>query len=248
MSDEDEIYTISSPEEDDDSGSEWLTTFADLSMLLLVFFVLLYSMSTIDTDMFSKTFSSVTQALQGNLQKISTSRITQDEAGILIDQALMRRQIIESQRKVFAEVKTLQTKKGVEGLVSANFEDGVITLRVPGDVMFESGQIDLTPEGRQLLLTLKNFFIQHKDQTIKVIGYTDNVRPSSRSRFKDNWEISALRAVSVLRELLGMGIESTRLTATGLAYLNPLYPNTTDEYRAKNRRVEFVLEKRVTGK
>lgn len=248
MSDEDEIYTISSPEEDDDSGGEWLTTFADLSMLLLVFFVLLYSMSTIDTDMFSKTFSSVTQALQGNLQKISTSRITQDEAGILIDQALMRRQIIESQRKVFAEVKTLQTKKGVEGLVSANFEDGVITLRVPGDVMFESGQIDLTPEGRQLLLTLKNFFIQHKDQTIKVIGYTDNVRPSSRSRFKDNWEISALRAVSVLRELLGMGIESTRLTATGLAYLNPLYPNTTDEYRAKNRRVEFVLEKRVTGK
>jgi len=248
MSDEDDIYLNDSSDDEDDGGGEWLTTFADLSMLLLVFFVLLYSMSTIDTDKFSSTFSSVTQALQGNLQKISTSRITQDEAGILLDQALMRRQIIESQRKVFAEVKTLQTKKGVEGLVSANFEDGVITLRVPGDVMFQSGQIDLTPQGRQLLLTLKNFFIQHKDQTIKIVGYTDNVRPSEKSRFKDNWEISALRAVSVLRDLLDMGIESTRLTATGLAYLNPLYPNTTEEYRAKNRRVEFVLEKRVTGK
>lgn len=234
-------------QEEDDSGNEWLTTFADLSMLLLVFFVLLYSMSTLDTEKFSETFSSVTQALQGQMQKVATSRITQEEAGVLIDQVMMRRQIIESQRKVFAEVKTLQTKKGVEGLVSANFEDGIITIRVPGDVMFKSGQIDLTPKGIELIKTLKNFFIQHKDQTIKVIGYTDNVRPSSKSRFRDNWEVSALRAVSVLRELLKMGIESTRLTATGLAYLNPIYPNTTDEYRAKNRRVEFVLEKRVMG-
>lgn len=235
-------------EEEDESGNEWLTTFADLSMLLLVFFVLLYSMSTLDTEKFSKTFSSVTKALQGKLEKVATSKITHEEAGVLIDQALMRRQIIESQRKVFAEVKTLQTKKGVEGIVSANFEDGVITLRVPGDVMFDSGQVKLSPKGVQVITTLKNFFLQHRDQNIKIIGYTDNSRPGKGSRFHDNWEISALRAVNVLRELLKMGIESTRLTATGLAYLNPIYPNTTTEYRAKNRRVEFVLEKRVTGK
>jgi chemotaxis protein MotB len=235
-------------DEEDDTGQEWLTTLADLSMLLLVFFVLLYSMSTIDTEKFSETFSSVTQALQGKLDKISTSRITQEEAGVLIDQAIMRRQIIESQRKVFAEVKTLQTKKGVEGLVSANFEDGLITIRVPGDVMFGSGQVNLSPKGVEVIAALKDFFIQHRDQNIKIIGYTDNVSPSRNSRFLDNWEISALRAVNVLRELLAMGIESTRLTATGLAYLNPIYPNTSEEYRAKNRRVEFVLEKRVTGK
>jgi chemotaxis protein MotB len=235
-------------DEEEDEGSEWLTTFADLSMLLLVFFVLLYSMSTLDTEKFSETFSSVTQALQGKLEKVSTSRITQEEAGVLIDQALMRRQIIESQRKVFAEVKTLQTKKGVEGLVSANFEDGLITIRVPGDVMFGSGQVNLSPRGIEVIAALKDFFIQHRDQNIKIIGYTDNVRPRAGGRFLDNWEVSALRAVNVLRELLAMGIESTRLTATGLAYLNPIYPNTSDEYRAKNRRVEFVLEKRVIGK
>ncbi|MDD3312752.1 flagellar motor protein MotB [Pseudodesulfovibrio sp.] len=243
---EDDLY--SSYQEEEESENEWMTTFADLSMLLLVFFILLYSMSTLDTDKFSETFSSVTKALQGKMEKISTSRITREEAGVLLDQALMRRQIIESQRKVFAEVKTLQTKKGVEGLVSANFEDGVITLRVPGDVMFLSGQTSLSPQGIAVLATLKNFFIQHKDQNIKVIGYTDNVPPGPGSRFRDNWEISALRAVTVLRELLKMKIEPTRLTATGLAYLNPIYPNTTAEYRARNRRVEFVLEKRVMGK
>jgi chemotaxis protein MotB len=217
-------------------------------MLLLVFFVLLYSMSTLDNQKFSETFSSVTQALQGKMSKISTSRISREEAGVLLDQALMRRQIIESQRKVFAEVKTLQTKKGVEGLVSANFEDGVITLRVPGDVMFNSGKVTLTPKGVELVKSLKDFFIKHKDQNIKIVGYTDNVRLSGKTRFKDNWEVSAMRAVNVLRELLRMGLESTRLTATGLAYLNPLFPNTSAEYRAKNRRVEFILEKRVSGK
>jgi len=234
-------------EDEEPEGQEWLTTFADLSMLLLVFFVLLYSMSTLDTDKFSETFVSVTRALSGKMDKLKTSRITQDEAGVLLDQALMRRQIIESQRKVFAEVKTLQTKKGVEGLVSANFEDGIITMRVPGDVMFAPGAVTLSPRGVAVVRQLKNFFISHKEQNIKIVGYTDNTRPSGNSRFKDNWEISALRAVSVLRELLKMGIESTRLTATGLAYLNPIYPNTTNEYRAKNRRVEFVLERRVTG-
>lgn len=247
MSSKHEDFSEIEYEDIESEGGEWLTTLADLSMLLLVFFVLLYSMSTIDTEKFSDTFTSVTKALQGKMDKLATSKITREEAGVLIDQALMRRQIIESQRKVFADVKTLQTKKGVEGIVSANFEDGVITIRVPGNVMFKPGEVVMSPRGVHLLTTLKDFFIQHRDQEIKILGYTDNTRPSPNSRFKDNWEISALRAVNVLRELLKMGIEPTRLTATGLAYLNPIYPNTTDEYRAQNRRVEFKLEKRVFG-
>ncbi|MBN2139395.1 MAG: flagellar motor protein MotB [Desulfovibrionaceae bacterium] len=247
MSEEYEDISFLAEEEEEEESKDWLTTFADLCMLLLVFFVLLYSMSTLDVDKFSETFTSVTRALQGKMEKIATHKITREEAGVLLDQAIMRRQIIESQRKVFADVKTLQTKKGVEGLVSANFEDGLITLRVPGDVLFPPGQVDLTPMGRLLVGELKNFFIQHPDQTINIIGYTDDVNPSAGSRFRDNWEISALRAVNVLRFLVEMGIRPNRLMATGLADLKPLFPNSTDEYRAKNRRVEFVLEKRVTG-
>lgn len=247
MSKEYEDISLMAEEEEEEESKDWLTTFADLCMLLLVFFVLLYSMSTLDVDKFSETFTSVTRALQGKMEKIATHKITREEAGVLLDQAIMRRQIIESQRKVFADVKTLQTKKGVEGLVSANFEDGLITLRVPGDVLFPPGQVDLTPMGRLLVGELKNFFIQHPDQVINIIGYTDDVNPSAGSRFRDNWEISALRAVNVLRFLVEMGIRPNRLMATGLADLKPLFPNSTDEYRAKNRRVEFVLEKRVTG-
>ena len=244
----DEELDLFTEEEDGGAGEEWLTTFADLSMLLLVFFILLYSMSTLDTKKFSETFSSVTQALQGQLQQISTQRITQEEAGVLLDQVMMQKQIVESQRKVYSDVKTLQTEKGVEGIVSANFENGLITLRTPGDVLFAPGQTALTDPGKRVIAMLKDFFIQHPDQTIKIVGHTDDVLPAPGSRFADNWEVSALRAVNVLRYLMQLGVEPGRLTAVGLADFEPMVPNTTDENRAKNRRVEFILEKQVVNK
>ncbi|OIO03653.1 MAG: flagellar motor protein MotB [Desulfovibrionaceae bacterium CG1_02_65_16] len=244
MSDE---YEIESDEEESDS-QEWLITFADLTMLLLVFFIMLYAMSTPDTKKIESTLQSVTAALNGKESKLATSTISREEAGIILDQVLMQKQILAAQQKVFADVKYLQTKKGLEGLVGANFEDGVITIRAPGDVLFAPGEVTLTEKGRAIIMEMKDFFTQHPDQTINIRGYTDDRQPVAGSRFRDNWEVSSLRAVNVLRLLMQMGIEPKRLTSTGLADLNPLYPNTTDEYRAQNRRVEFVLEKRVSGK
>lgn len=234
-------------EDEEPEINEWIVSYADMITLLFALFVLLYTLSTPDLQKMSETFASVTKALGGKMDKTLTSKITQEEAGVLIDQALMRRQLIETQKKVFAEVKTLQSTKGMEGVVTASFEDGIITLRAPGDVVFARGQVELSAQGKEIIAAFKNFFIQHPDLTINILGYTDDVAPQAGARFRDNWELSALRAVYVLRELLAMGIEPNRLTATGLADLKPLVPNNTDENRAKNRRVEFVLEKRMTG-
>jgi len=242
-----EEYQRDDDEEESDS-QEWLMTFSDLTMLLLVFFIMLFAMSTPDTAKISDTLQAVTKALGGKESKLATSTISQEEAGVILDQVLMNKQIQIAQKKVFSDVKYLQTKKGLEGLVGANFEDGVITIRAPGDVLFTRGEVSLTDRGREVIEAMKDFFTQHPDQTINIRGYTDDQAPAAGSRFRDNWEISSLRAVNVLRLLMQMGIEPKRLTSTGLADLNPLFPNTTEEYRAQNRRVEFVLEKRVTGK
>jgi chemotaxis protein MotB len=209
---------------------------------------MLYAMSTPDPTKVTNALQAVTQALSGKESKLATSTISREEAGVLLDQVLLNKQIQIAQQKVFSDVKYLQTKKGLEGLVGANFEDGVITIRAPGDVLFASGDVTLTPKGREVIEALKDFFAQHPDQTINIRGYTDDRLPMAGSRFRDNWEVSSLRAVNVLRVLMEMGIEPKRLTSTGLADINPQFPNTTDEYRAQNRRVEFVLEKRVTGK
>jgi chemotaxis protein MotB len=247
MSDQQDEY-VPPPIEDEGDPQEWLTTMSDMTMLMLCFFILLFAMSTPDTKKIETTLQSVTSALAGKDNKLATSQISREEAGVILDQVMLNRQIQIAQQKVFSDVKLLQTKKGLEGLVGANFEDGLITIRAPGDVLFARGEVNLTDKGRELILALKDFFAQHPDQTINIRGYTDDQPPPAGSRFKDNWEVSSMRAVNVLRVLMQMGIEPKRLTSTGLADMNPLFPNTSEEYRAQNRRVEFVLEKRVTGK
>ncbi len=234
-------------EEDEDDSNEWITTFADLSMLLLVFFILLYSMSEIDAKKFDMTFQSVTKAITGKLDKIATSKAAREEAGEILNQVVTRREIIKAQKKVFEDVKYLQTTKGVEGIMSAKFEDGNILIKLPSDVLFNLGEVTLTPRGKQAVAALRDFFVKHADQYINIKGYTDDIQPRAGSRLKDNWEISSLRAVNVLRYLMALGIKPNRLTATGLGEMDPLVPNNSPRNRQRNRRVVFVLDKILTG-
>lgn len=115
-------------------------------------------------------------------------------------------------------------------------------MRLPSDLLFEPGSVELSEAAKVQLNTIADLLIKNKDQDINIKGYTDNVEPVA-GRFKDSWEIF-LRAVNVLRYLMSIGIESSRLTATGLSSLNPLYPNDSEENRAKNRRIEFELERK----
>ncbi|EPR37340.1 OmpA/MotB domain protein [Desulfovibrio sp. X2] len=243
MSDDDEGLGLE--EEEEASTGEWLLTYSDMVTLLLTFFVLLFSMSTLDKNQFTDSFSAIKSALQGKETSINTSRITAKEASVLMEQIQMRRQLEQAQQRVFQDVKLLQTTQGVAGLVTAKLDKGKITLRMPSEVLFDSGSATLKPEGREILARMKNFFIKYPDEMINIKGYTDDVAPTAGARFHDNWELSALRAVNVLRAMVEMGISPNRMTATGLGELDPLYPNTSPENRAKNRRVEFVLEKIV---
>lgn len=240
----DEPQSLGGSLDDDDEASEWLMTFADLTTLLLVFFILLFSMSVIDQKRFTDSFLTVRQVFGGKDRDLLTTPVRQDDAAIM-DSVRLQKQLIESQRKVFSDMRTFMNQKGVEGVVGAVFDEGVITLKVPSAVLFGKGEVEVSPQGEALLRVLRDFFLKNKTQTINIKGYTDDTLPSQDSRFKDNWEISAMRAVNTLRFFVRSGIESNRLTATGLGDLDPLLPNTSEENRAKNRRVEFVLERKV---
>lgn len=238
------MASIPEPEEEHEEVAEWLTTFADLSMLLLTFFVLLFSMSTLDKQKFSESFSSVLETFGGSQLKHIAPPEAQKETppSQMLEQL---KQMLEEQRQVFNETRSFISRSALENDVSAQFDDGVITLRVPSEVLFEKGSVELRPEAIPFLLKLKDFFLRVRDQNISIRGYTDDSPIPQNARFKDNWELSALRAVNVLRFMLAEGIELVRLTATGLGDLDPLLPNTSEENRQKNRRVEFVLERKV---
>lgn len=238
-------------EEEDEcgGGDSWLGTFADISLLLLTFFILLVSMSTIETEKFNSTFSSMRDTFGGSAQNENVPSPTPEEieTASMVEFMRMKEELLEAQQLAFDEIKSFITTQGVEGQVSAVFDNGIITLTVPGDVLFAPGSEALSPEAGPALNALLEMFREHRDMTIAIKGYTDDSPIPQNARFKDNWELSALRAVNVLRWYIDAGIPIVRLTATGMGDLNPLFPNTSEENRARNRRVEFELEKKVQG-
>lgn len=122
--------------------------------------------------------------------------------------------------------------------------DKTVRLILTGDLLFASGQAELTPAAIASLKKLSGV-IQKTPYMINVIGHTDD-RPVKNSRFPSNWELSLARAGRVARFL----IEETKLPATqfsvsGYSSFRPLHPNTSDESRKINRRVEIVLSKEL---
>lgn len=232
-------------EEEEENSELWRTTFADLTTLLLVFFVLLYSMSTIDAGRYLASFASIKSAL--GKDQGSPIVVQDDQAGVFMNEVAQYRQIVAGQKKNFASFNQYSTDHGIEGIVGANLEAGIITLQVPADTFFKPGSADLTKEAIHTITILKDYFLMHRDLKINIKGHTDITIPSPTSRFKDNWELSSMRAVAVLRLLLQLGMEPDRLTGTGMGSFQPAVPNTTVQNRAKNRRVEFVLEKMIGG-
>lgn len=119
-------------------------------------------------------------------------------------------------------------------------EAGSISFRISDEILFPSGEADLTDRGLEVLGRLIPV-LQASDHRITVEGHTDDV-PIATERFPSNWELATGRATRVVRFLQGQGIAATRLQATGLADTRPIADNATEEGRAQNRRVELVLQ------
>ncbi|WP_420233040.1 OmpA family protein [Pseudomonas sp. ABY48] len=119
--------------------------------------------------------------------------------------------------------------------------ESAVSFRISSEIIFPSGQSDLNLGGLRVLQRLIPILesVPHK---IIVAGHTDTQDIRS-SRFPSNWELSSARAGSVVRYLQSNGISSDRLTAVGYADTRPLGDNATTQGRARNRRVEFILER-----
>jgi len=126
--------------------------------------------------------------------------------------------------------------QGVEVVVN----EKSISLRLNSEIIYNSGQADLSLEGLAVLHRLIPV-LKAENYLITVEGHTDS-RTLRGTRYPSNWELSGARAGSVVRYLQANGIDSRRLKAVGYAHTRPLGDNTTAEGRAANRRVELILE------
>jgi len=123
---------------------------------------------------------------------------------------------------------------------------GTITVTLPNTILFESGKAELksatSAELDHILSVLKS---KYSGKEIDVVGHTDT-DPIAKTKdlWKDNWELSAERALSVARYLMAQGIPDGQVRASGCGPARPVAPNTTSAGKAKNRRVEIVVHMR----
>lgn len=119
--------------------------------------------------------------------------------------------------------------------------DRQVSFRISSEILFASGEADLTPDGQAVVSQLLPVLQQAGTHKIIVEGHTDNL-PIQTVRFPSNWELAAGRAGSVVRHLHSRGIAAARMKAIGYADTSPLADNDTPAGRAANRRVEIILE------
>lgn len=126
------------------------------------------------------------------------------------------------------------------GKLQVDFRNGQMVLKLPSEVLFPSGRAKLSNAGQAALTEVLDILKEFRDRRFLVAGHTDNLKIRSR-RFRDNWELSTARAVSVVEYMIEAGFDPKNLGAAGYGEFDPVAPNDTAENRALNRRIEIIL-------
>ncbi len=125
--------------------------------------------------------------------------------------------------------------------VNVHVVGGKVYISLDERLLFQSGKVDVNPEGRTALLEIANVLNQDPTTIMTVEGHTDDI-PYKGKAFKDNWDISVLRATSVIRWMSNAGkVAPERFIAAGRAEYWPLDAAPTAEARRKNRRIEIIV-------
>jgi len=125
--------------------------------------------------------------------------------------------------------------------LSVEVKNGKVYVSLAEKLLFNSGSTKVDAKGESALKQLANALSGNADINIMVEGHTDNVPLSGSGKFADNWDLSVVRATSIVRILVRNGISSEVITASGRGEFSPVAENTTAENKALNRRTEIIL-------
>lgn len=209
------------------SGEEepWLVTYSDMMTLLMCFFVLMFSMSTIDPVKLESFGDSINKAL-GGTQKKKTEQY--------------------SMKQIFEKVSEVIEIEKLKGVIEVETSPRGVSIKIPSSISFASGSADLDPRIYPILDKFIPMMLQSKFP-IAIEGHTDNM-PIRSPIYPSNWELSAARSAEVVRYFIEKGVPPTRFRAIGYAETRPRVRGTTIEEansdetkRSENRRVEIFF-------
>lgn len=230
----------------------WMTTYSDLVTLLLCFFAVLFSMSSINADKFRAFINSFNDSMDMYFsgQTIGDGSMIGNGINQLPDFEILYYDHLnynpetsgEEVRKQVEQMKEFIEENQLEEEVAVEYTDNFIKLSLINDgILFDTGKAQLKKEALEILSILSEQLIQYQDNYIKIEGHTDNV-PIRTTQYPSNWYLSSARAISVAEFLISeKGFDPEIMSADGRGEYAPIASNDTPEGRAKNRRVEIFI-------
>jgi chemotaxis protein MotB len=241
--------------EDAHNTDRWMVSYADFVTLLFAFFVVMYSISSINEGKYKTLSTSLSDAFLSNEREAVPVKIFEQPPTIaeplplesepyaeveqrreLSEAILQEREKLNNASKQFEDVLSPMIK---ENLVSVKKHDFWVELQMSSELLFTSGSDQLSKRAADVLKTI-SLVLAPLPNAISVEGYTDNV-PIETVIFRSNWDLSSARATSVVHELIKAGIDPLRLSATGYGEYHPIADNSDEKGRFQNRRVTLVI-------
>ncbi len=244
--------------EEHENLERWLVSYADFITLLFAFFVVMYSISSVNEGKYRVMSDALVSAFKeppttkkliemqtkhpemmtGTGQPIGKSV---QQSGVAADRA----KAAESMKKVAKNVLQAMQPLIQNGKVRVTQSPRGITVEINASVLFKSGEAVLQPQSTEALAAVAQVLGQ-VDNPIQVEGHTDNI-PISSPNFPSNWELSSSRAGSVVRLFTERGVPAARMVAIGYADNRPVDTNATPDGRSRNRRVNVLILNEVGG-
>lgn len=233
-------------EEESDNHERWMVSYADFITLLFAFFVVMYALSSINEGKYRVLSNSLVNAF-GRVQA-APIKGEPPPASPLLPRALppLRPRNSEALRRekeqltgVARNILQVLAPLVEQGKVRVTQTNRGVNVEINASVLFAPGDARLSP-GSVAALNAVAVQLKDVDHAIQVEGHTDSV-PIRNAQFPSNWELSVVRAASVVRLFIDSGIAEKRLTAVGHGPTKPVGSNDTPEGRLRNRRVSVMI-------
>lgn len=228
-------------EEEPENHERWLLSYADFITLLMIFFIIMYSMSEMDKSKYNELASAFSVEMGGGGTGIlEGGNGTTDTETSVADKAVTEEQ---KQEEVKESIDAYIDTSELNDSVTTSIEERGLVLSFNDALFFDSGNAEIKVDQTEKFADIGELLNQPalKESFIRVEGYTDSV-PVSNPQYKSNWDLSALRASNVAQIIIkDSGIDPKRVSVVGYGEYRPKADNKTTEGRLENRRVDILI-------
>ena len=242
-------------EEEHENHERWLVSYADFITLLFAFFVVMYAISSVNEGKYRVLSDSLVQAFRATSNESALQMVAPPRPGVtpiagIAPQPQIQRQdprqeaqraeVRQTMRNMADEIRRVLAPLVRDGQVRVTEGANGIAIEINASALFAPAEASLGPDASRALYAVASV-LSGGEFPIKVEGHTDSL-PINTALFPSNWELSAVRASTVVRLFLAAGVAPARLAAAGYADQRPVADNALAEGRARNRRVTIIVE------